>query len=223
MSQRVRADSIAVCVVADNQLAAQYLLQLLAKDRRIRACTLIDLETQAHHANTLFVLDNCGLELPLNECLRRLRTRYSDARFIVLDKHQPEEEILRLLWYGIQGFLPHREVKSQLRPAIHSVSEGKMWVAVDLLHTYMIHRHETRNPSKDASLTQREEQIMELVKRRFSNKEIGTMLRIRESTVKFHLSNVFSKTQAESRRDLVNGSETLHKWAAFLTPKYRSS
>ncbi len=93
-----------------------------------------------------------------------------------------------------------------------------MWVAVDLLHTYMTHSHETRNRAQEASLTQREEQIIELVKRRFSNREIGAMLRIRESTVKFHLSNVFSKMQAESRRDLVNGKETLHKWAAFLAP-----
>lgn len=151
-------------------------------------------QSKLRHATTaIFLLDDCGLELPLTECLRRLRTLFSAAKFIVLDKHKSEEEVLRMLWYGIQGFLSHSEVKSRLLPAIHSVSEGRMWVAADLLHTYMTHAHETRGRNRGTSLTPREEQITELVKRRFSNREIGGTLRIRESTVKFHLTHILSK------------------------------
>lgn len=223
--RRTRTESALVCVVSDNQLAAYYLLQLLAKDRTIRSCTPRDMDAQSkvRHAAVIFVLDNCGLELPLTEWLRGLRTRYSGARFIVLDKSQSDEEVLRMLWYGIHGFLAHSDVRNQLLPAIRSVSTGRMWVASELLHTCMMHAHETHSRDGGTALTQREEQIMELVKRRFSNREIGGMLRIRESTVKFHLSHILSKMRAESRRDLFNGKEALHKWAAFLVPSETSS
>ena len=50
--------------------------------------------------------------------------------------------------------------------------------------------------------TARENEILELVRVRLSNKEIAELLQIRVSTVKFHLSNILSKMQAKSRRDL---------------------
>jgi DNA-binding NarL/FixJ family response regulator len=50
--------------------------------------------------------------------------------------------------------------------------------------------------------TPRENEILELVRIRLSNREIAELLQIRVSTVKFHLSNILSKMQAKSRRDL---------------------
>jgi len=54
------------------------------------------------------------------------------------------------------------------------------------------------------------------VKRRLSNKEIGVSLNIRESTVKFHLSNVFSKLQVNRRGDLRDKGELSDIWRQLL-------
>jgi DNA-binding CsgD family transcriptional regulator len=51
-------------------------------------------------------------------------------------------------------------------------------------------------------LTDRERQVMELLLRRMSNREIGTILRISERTVKFHVGNILTKLQVTSRREL---------------------
>lgn len=52
-------------------------------------------------------------------------------------------------------------------------------------------------------MTPRENEIKELIQRRFSNKEIASILKICESTVKFHLTNIFSKLHAHGRQDLL--------------------
>lgn len=51
-------------------------------------------------------------------------------------------------------------------------------------------------------MTAREAQILELARQRLSNKEIAIKLNIEVSTVKFHLSNIFSKLQIASRSEL---------------------
>lgn len=220
MRGRVRKDRLVVCIIAENHLAAGYLRGKLMRDRGIRPVVFEDpnAKLSLQDRKVVFVLDNCGLGVPLSQTLRSLRFQYPGAKFIILDKQRDEGDIHRLLWFGIHGFLTHAEVKRHLLPAVRSVSEGRMWVPTELLHTHTIHTHAARNANQRRSLTQREEQVIELVKRRFSNREIGEILGIRESTVKFHVSHVFSKVQASNRRDLANGRETLHKWAALLAP-----
>jgi DNA-binding NarL/FixJ family response regulator len=73
----------------------------------------------------------------------------------------------------------------------------------------------TQSPTGQA-ITQRESQILELVKRRLSNKEIGAVLNIQESTVKFHLSNVFSKLQVTRRSELQAKDELSDIWKQLL-------
>jgi len=56
-------------------------------------------------------------------------------------------------------------------------------------------------------LTARENQVLLLVIRRLSNKEIAGALGICERTVKFHISNIFAKMRVGDRRDLLTAVE----------------
>jgi len=58
--------------------------------------------------------------------------------------------------------------------------------------------------------------VIELVKRRLSNKEIGAILNIQESTVKFHLSNIFSKLQVNRRRQLQDKAQLSEIWRKLI-------
>jgi ATP/maltotriose-dependent transcriptional regulator MalT len=52
-------------------------------------------------------------------------------------------------------------------------------------------------------MTKRETEIVELIRHRLSNKEIANILNVAEVTVKFHVSNIFSKASVDRRRDLL--------------------
>jgi DNA-binding CsgD family transcriptional regulator len=65
-------------------------------------------------------------------------------------------------------------------------------------------------------ITQRESQVIELVKRRLSNKEIAEILKIKESTAKFHLSNIFSKLQVNRRSELQDKGQLNEVWRKLI-------
>jgi DNA-binding NarL/FixJ family response regulator len=211
-----------VYVVDQNSLAARYLLGILARNRALHAVTFENLIVHKPTEQTppVFIIDRGGIDLPLSECLRVLRERHPKARFLVLDKEQSPGEIVRLLSLGIHGFVAHPQVSEQLAQAAHCVAQGKLWISSSVLETYVRHSIASLKTVDESpigrGITQRENQIIELVKRRLSNKEIGTILNIQESTVKFHLSNIFSKLQVNRRSELQDKGELSEIWQKLI-------
>jgi DNA-binding NarL/FixJ family response regulator len=207
MAKNERELTINVGLVEQNPLAAAHLHTILEKDAAVRIAKLEALNTRETPGSpVVFLLDNCGLPMPLSEYLRRLRQRFPEAKFIVIDGEQPKDNVLRLLWFGIDGFLPYAEVGGSLLHAVRSVAQGNIWVSREILRDYVqcskdVSKRTTRSPE---AMTLRENQILELVKRRLANKEIADILHIRESTVKFHLSNIFSKLHVSTRYELLD-------------------
>jgi NarL family two-component system response regulator LiaR len=207
MSRAIPLLPVQVCAIAHNLLVEAYLAQLLRTDHHLRPLSLKQYTGLSPIArrDTVFVLDQSALEVPLCECLRQLRDGCSSARFIVLDEEKSKEEIVRLLVVGAHGYVSHADVSRTLVRAIVSVAGGQPWIPQEAFQQFLheigcvlrkdIHHRQTT--------TLREDEILELVRRRLSNREIADFLRIRTSTVKFHLSNILSKMHANNRRDLI--------------------
>jgi LuxR family maltose regulon positive regulatory protein len=100
------------------------------------------------------------------------------------------------------------------------VAQGKLWVSSNILEAYVRHSIALLKTVDESpigpGITKRESQIIELVKRRLSNKEIGTILNIQESTVKFHLSNIFSKLQVNRRSELRDKDPLSEIWRKLI-------
>jgi NarL family two-component system response regulator LiaR len=197
--------AVQVCVVAQNCLVEAYLCHVLKAERLIRALNLKQfmLASPLQRRNTVFVIDQCGLEMPLGECLRHLRPRSSDPRFLILDHEKSNDGIVHLLAMGAHGYVPHVEVSRVLVRAIFLVAANEFWVPPDAFREFLREVASVlRKDARGRQTTLREKEILELVRLRLSNREIAELLHIRVSTVKFHLSNILSKMQAKSRRDL---------------------
>lgn len=211
-----------VCVVEQNRLAARYLLEILTKQTALRAVTLEDLitHTPSQHTAPVFIVDCKGIDLSLRECLDILRIRYANARFLILDEEQVPEQTVALLALGVHGFVSYAQIDKQLSQAVDRLSRGELYFSSGVLEAYARRSIASLNAVNQSpvgqALTQRESQIIELVKRRFSNKEIGVSLNIRESTVKFHLSNVFSKLRVNRRGELRDKGELSDIWRQLL-------
>jgi DNA-binding NarL/FixJ family response regulator len=199
-------ESMRVCVVSENCLARFYLLQLLHKDSGVKPITLDDLLASRWALNPpkVFVVDRCGLTIPLCECLGRLRRRYPSARFLVLGSDYEKDEVVRLMFVGVHGFLEQKCSPELLLRAVRCVAEGQVWVAPDVLEAYLREAAVAlrRSEKRGAAFTPRETEILQMVRSRLSNREIAGFLKIRVSTVKFHLTNILSKQHAGGRRDL---------------------
>lgn len=226
MSHAISRAPIQVCSVGQNCLAEAYVNQLLRTDPIIRVLNLKQYAqcSPSRRRGMIFIIDQCGLELSLYECLKQLRGQCSDPKFLVLDRHKSKEEIVRILILGAHGYVPHADAAGTLVRAVNCIAANQLWVPSDALPEFL--REVSCVLRKDAharrTTTPREEEILELVRRRLSNPEIADLLQIRVSTVKFHLSNILSKLNANNRRELTQAtSQSLWKmkWSAATSQK----
>ncbi|HEV2419866.1 MAG TPA: response regulator transcription factor [Terriglobia bacterium] len=222
MYRRSRRTILIVCPIAQNRLAEAYLAQLLHRNRGIRVFPLnaYNQLSPAQRRNMIFVIDQCGLELPLSDYVKHLRDKCAGAKFVILDNLKGQDEILRLLVMGIQGYVSHEQARNALVHAVCSVAANRFWVPPELFQKFLAEvgsalRHKASRVR--GCTTPREDEILELVRRRLPNREIAALLQIRVSTVKFHLSNILSKLHVTSRHELANtSSEKLRR--TFLRP-----
>src|SRR5216683_6923894 len=210
-----------VCVVEQNRLAARYLLEILARQTALHTVTLEDLiaHKPSERVAPVFIVDRKGIDLSMRECLDVLRERYANARFVILDEDQTLEETVGLLALGVHGFVSYAQIDN-LSQAVDRILRGELCFSSSVLEAYARRSIASLNTIDQSptgqAITQRESQIIELVKRRLSNKEIGAVLNIQESTVKFHLSNVFSKLRVSRRSELQDKGQLSDTWKQLL-------
>jgi two-component system, NarL family, response regulator LiaR len=156
----------------------------------------------------LFLLDGCSLPMDLGPLAGRCRARSPGSKFLALlsPALSTYAEKIRLFYWGIDGFVElHRTWQAELPLAIRSILNGQLWVPAEILLAYA---QQTRT-LQDAlllpgqSLTAREGQVLQLLMRHLTNKEISAALAIAERTVKFHVSNILGKLHLADRHGLL--------------------
>lgn len=190
-----------VCPIIAHPFASTHMIRVLRKIPRVRIGSYEEKQS-AGGPIRVFLIDLFGLKLPLETWMIRLEMREPGARVIVLGLDQGDSDVARLLMLGSKGFLRYQDVANKIEPALCAVAEGGVWFRPELLRTFArfsCPRHEVL--AGPESLTLREREIVELIRRRLTNLEIAKALGIHECTVKFHLTNVFSKLNL-SRREL---------------------
>ncbi len=151
----------------------------------------------------LFVLDGCSINLPLGPLSSRLRAHSPGSKFLALlppDKSDESEMMLLFNW-GID----HKKWKTELPKAAVALLRGRPWVPPEVLLAFVKQMKALldRQLLAGQSLTAREGQVLQLLFRRLTNKEIAYQLNISERTAKFHVSNVVSKLGLQNRRNLL--------------------
>lgn len=111
---------------------------------------------------------------------------------------------LRWLMRGIWGIIAYDRYEGELCRALETLANGQLWVPASVVARYLRVEKAQCLPAATSTLTEREQEILGLLLRRLSNKEIASILRITPRTVKFHVGNVLRKLQATSRRDLTS-------------------
>jgi two-component system, NarL family, nitrate/nitrite response regulator NarL len=107
--------------------------------------------------------------------------------------------------WGIDGFLElHKTWHTELPLAIRSILQGQPWVPPEVLLAFVKQSRALLDSQRlhGHFRTAREGEILQLLMRRLTNKDISSLLAISERTVKFHVSNILNKLQADDRHGL---------------------
>lgn len=119
-------------------------------------------------------------------------------------------EVVRL---GARGVVRKNRAPDELRRAIGKIHEGReIWLDRASLATLVgVSQQRVGNNNQKlyfGGLTQREREVVSLVSKGLKNKEVGERLFISETTVRHHLTTIFSKLEVRNRFELI---DHLHK------------
>ncbi|MEJ0029347.1 MAG: response regulator transcription factor [Bacteroidota bacterium] len=133
--------------------------------------------------------------------VRQVKRLYPQVKIIVLSMHDEGHIIKSVLKEGVEGYLLKNIQHSELKSAIRHVSQGLPYVSPEVTRLLM----DEMNKPKDEPelLTDRELDVLRLISKEFSNKEIADKLFISERTVETHRKNIFRKTKTSSLVGLI--------------------
>jgi DNA-binding NarL/FixJ family response regulator len=126
------------------------------------------------------------------EAMRNIRKVHPGLRFIVLTTYEGDENIHRALEAGAQAYLLKGMSHDELANAIRTVHAGKKFLPA------CISRSLAERPPGSA-LSARELEVLELIVKGLTNKEIGEALSISEATVKWHVNIIFGRLNVTDR------------------------
>lgn len=125
----------------------------------------------------------------------QIRKQQPETPVLVLTTYDSDADIRRAIEAGATGYVLKDTPRGQLFSAIRAVAQGKSILAPTVLTRLLQHM---QKPAEEA-LSAREIEVLTLVARGASNKEIGRALHISEATVKSHLIHTFSKLGVTDR------------------------
>jgi DNA-binding NarL/FixJ family response regulator len=133
------------------------------------------------------------------------------AELLLVGMEDDEEQFLSAVRAGSSGYLLKDASAADVLSAVRSVSRGEAvcpprlcltlfkWVADEARET-------SRSSDSRPSLTIRQQQLVSLVARGLTNKEIASELNLSEFTVKNHLHRIMKQVDAESRHEAVESA-----------------
>ena len=140
------------------------------------------------------------------EATRRIKATTPDTRILVLTMHRSDEYFFEMLKAGASGYVLKAAETDELVTAIRVVARGETFLfptmAKKLVQDYVRRFGENVN-SGPPSLTAREREILRLVAKGYSNKEIAQHLVLSPSTVHSHRTNLMKKLNLKGQRELV--------------------
>lgn len=135
-----------------------------------------------------------GLDAAIAE-LTRLGAR---SRVLVLTTYDTESDTLPAIEAGATGYLLKDAPREELLTAVRAAADGRT-VLSPAVASRLVSRVRTPAAPAREPLSVREREVLRLVARGTSNREIAAELFISEATVKTHLTHVFAKLGAKDR------------------------
>jgi DNA-binding NarL/FixJ family response regulator len=126
-----------------------------------------------------------------------------DVKVVVLTTFEDDDYIFEALSAGASGFLLKRTTPEELISAIHAVADGDSLLSPSVTRR-VIDRMATQpvaglSGARLEKLTPREREVLELIGRGLSNREIAESFVIEESTVKTHVKRILMKLGLRDR------------------------
>ncbi len=173
------------------------------------ACNLIERD----HPDVA-VLDIQMPEMSGIEVTRWVRAQRLSTGILILTAYDDDPYVLAVLQAGANGYVLKTAGPDEIIHGVREVFSGKSVLDATIAQKLINKLARKEDTAVYEPLTDRELQILALTAKGFTNKAIGTQLKISDRTVQNHLASIFAKLQASSRTEAVMRAVSL----GFIPP-----
>jgi two-component system NarL family response regulator len=210
MSSKWIAD---VFLLAENRLLREALVRLLAKkDIRVVGAnpySSIVLEEITAKAPDIILLDSSGLVFSKSSLISTLQASLPGVKIVMVDMDSDESTFLKAVREGVVGYVLKDASAVEVAATIRAVAAGEAVCPPSLsVALFRFVSQQGTAPTAiqwgvELGLSRREQQLVELLRERRTNKEIAAQLNLSEQTIKNHLHNISRKVGATNRFNIV--------------------
>jgi two-component system, NarL family, response regulator DevR len=138
------------------------------------------------------------------EACREIRSRYPDIRVIMITSYPDDEAVTASILAGACGYLLKNVSRSELLKAVRQAASGESLLKPEatkkaISQMTSLANSTTSKPNDD--LTEREREVLGLVARGYTNKQIAEALYLSEKTARNHVSHILEKLGLSRRSE----------------------
>ncbi len=192
---------IKVLIVDDHPVVRFGLCSMLASEARILVTGTVGSAAEALRAvletpPDVVLMDLRMPEMEGSQAISELKRTRPDVRILVLTNYESEEDILGALRAGATGYLLKNTPQEEIVRGIEMVAENKRFIPPTITNRLL----ETLGREE---LTGRELEVLTLVAKGLTNKEIAQALYISDKTARNHVTSCLVKLNASDRTEAV--------------------
>ncbi|HER08819.1 MAG TPA: response regulator transcription factor [Bacteroides sp.] len=154
-----------------------------------------------------------GLKLLLShfmggiEATNQALAKFPDLKIIVLTTFHDDHYVEQMMIAGVEGYMLKRSTPEEFETALRRVYSGGNYFSDEIVRTVVQKlnsiREETSLRSSLPELTEREQEILELLCQGLNNDRISERIHISPKTIEKHKSSLFQKTDSNNTVNLI--------------------
>lgn len=141
------------------------------------------------------------------EATRLIKAQMPEVKIVILTVSDDDRNLFEAIKSGAQGYLLKDLRSDEFFELLSGVAEGEAPIsrrlASRILEEFARLRPASGPPWPEEPLTDREREVLHLVARGSSNREVAGRLGVSENTVKFHMKNILDKLHLRSRAEVI--------------------
>ncbi len=205
------AQPIGICLVAGNRLLREVLTRLLKKRCDLRMLGVVPLARDmvalvAAHAPDVLLLDSPPPDLLELGVIREARRLLPEVKVVMTGMAEDRETFLHAVREGVVGYLLKDASAPEVAGAVRAVMRGEAVCPPGLCLTLFDYVAQVRLSNsgieRHLGFTRREHELVRMIGRGLTNKEIASQLNLSEQTVKNHVHRMLRKAGASDRMSL---------------------
>lgn len=138
------------------------------------------------------------------DCIRLVKEKCPGTQFMMFTVYENDDKVLEALQAGATGYLLKKTEPTRILESIKELNQGGSPMSSNIARKLLNIFVSEKNKTKKEILTDRENEVLNLLAAGLLYKEIADRLQITHGTVRQHIYNIYKKLHVQNRTEAVN-------------------